>query len=437
MELPTRGGRRSPKPRSRLVLDEHLGKPGALSTLARVSVATRDKRECFSEIAKAAATLLRARAISVWVDGGTVLRGEGTFTTDPRRRRRPIILHDARHGDGLVGRVFWTRGPEYVLDVQSDRRWPDPDVVRTQGLHGLAALPLITDRVVGVLAIFFPDRRHFTADEKDVMTFLADQAAVAIDHARRVSALERRCRITDGVVDLLCAGRDADGRDQDLVQLARRDARAVSIKDTAPGAGTEASAGVAAFAVPLKSGTAVVGALGFVAAPERRFAPDIIELAERFAMGAVALLTPSVAGEARRLSGRAADDLGERAGGIVWEADAYSGRFTFVSRRAEPLTGYGIGEWRGDAEFWGRLVHPEDRAEAARRRAEAMREGTDFDLEYRILTKSGRAVRVRDSARAVRDATGTLRQWRGVMVELAVSVRMREAGEHLEQLPLL
>jgi PAS domain S-box-containing protein len=307
---------------------------------------------------------------------------------------------------------------------------------------------------------------------------------VAIDHARRVNALARRHRIAEGIVDLLCAAREASDRpadrivqaaasvlgaqrvtlyevdpasrelvllraggavradtdtvrEQDLVELAVRDARAVSVPDAAAGAGTDATAGVAAFAVPLKSGTAVVGALGFVAAPERRFAPDIIELAERFAMGAVALLTPSVAGEARRLSGRAADDLGERAGGIVWEADAYSGRFTFVSRRAEPLTGYGIGEWRGDAEFWGRLVHPEDRAEAARRRAEAMREGTDFDLEYRILTKSGRAVRVRDSARAVRDATGTLRQWRGVMVELAVSVRMREAGEHLEQLPLL
>ena len=488
MELPTRGGRRSPKPRSRLVLDEHLGKPGALSTLARVSVATRDKQECFSEIAKAAVTLLRARAVAVWVDAGTVLRAEGAFTTEPRRQRRPVVLHDARHGDGVVGRVFWTRGPEYVLDVQSDRRWPDHDVVRAQGLHGLAAFPLITDRVVGVLAIFFPDRRDFTADEKDVMAFLADQAAVAIDHARRVSALERRCRIADAVVDLVRGGRESDaddgadrivhaaasvldaprvalydvdpasghvvllrargavradaetGREQDLVEVAVRDARAVAVTDATRGAGTEARAGVTAFAVPLKSNTTVVGALGFVAAAEHSFDADTVELAERFAIGAATVLRASAAGETPRPSAGAMDDPGERPGGIVWEADARSGRFTFVSRRAEPLTGYGLAEWRGDAEFWRRLVHPDDRAEAARHRAEAMREGTDFDLEYRIVTKSGRAVLVRDSARAVRDAAGTLRQWRGVMVEVAertASVRMREAGEHVEQLPLL
>jgi PAS domain S-box-containing protein len=484
MELPTRGVRGSPKSRPRLLLDEHLGKPGALSTLARVSVATRDKRECFSEIAKAAATILRARAIAVWVDTGKVLRTEGTFTTDARRQRRPTAFGDVRHGDGMVGRVFWTRGAEYVLDVQTDRRWVDHDAVRTQGLHGLAALPLITDRVVGVLAILFPDRRDFTADEKDVMTFLADQAAVAIDHARRVRILERRAQVAEAVVELLCAAREGEDseraaerivhaaasllepqrvslyaveprsgdivllrargaasanaasvRELDLVELAVRDTRPTTAMDAAPangsGNGLDATRGISAFAVPIKHATTVVGALALVAAPDGGFDVHAIALAERLATGAAALLTPS----------RASNDLGEWPGGIVWEADASSGRFTFVSRRAEPLTGYPLAEWRGDAEFWRRLVHPEDRVQATRRRADAMREGTDFDLEYRIVTKSGREMHVRDSARAVRDARGTLRQWRGVIVELpaerTASVTIDEASGHVQQLPLL
>jgi PAS domain S-box-containing protein len=494
MELPTRGGRRSPKPRPRLLLDEHLGKPDALSTLARVSVATRDTRECFSEIAKAAATLLRARAIAVWVDTGKVLRSEGTFTTDARRQRRPTAFGDVRHGDGMVGRVFWTRGAEYVLDVQTDRRWVDHDAVRTQGLHGLAALPVITDRIVGVLAILFPDRRDFTADEKDVMTFLADQAAVALDHARRVRILERRAQVADGVVELLCAAREgeegeraanrivhaaasllepqrvslyevearsgdivllrargaasadaASVRELDLVELAVRDARPTTAMDAAPANGSanglEAARGIRAFAVPIKHASTVVGALALVAAPDGEFDVHAIALAERLATGAAALLSPSRAGEEPRRPTRASNDLGEWPGGIVWEADAGSGRFTFVSRRAEPLTGYPLAEWRGDAEFWRRLVHPEDRAQATRRRADAMREGTDFDLEYRIVTKSGREMHVRDSARAVRDARGTLRQWRGVIVELpaerTASVTIDEASEHVQQLPLL
>ncbi|HEY3066281.1 MAG TPA: GAF domain-containing protein [Methylomirabilota bacterium] len=497
MELPTRGGRRSPKSRSRLLLDEHLGKPGALSTLARVSVATRDKRECFSEIAKAAATLLRARAVAVWIDTGRILRSEGTFTTDVRRQRRPIAFGDVQHGDGMVGRVFWARGPEYVADVQTDRRWVDHHAVRAQGLHALAALPLITDRVVGVLAILFPDRRDFTADEKDVMTFLADQAAVAIEHARRVGIVERRGRVADAVVDLLCAAHGGDGgeraaerivhaaaslfepqrvsvyemdpasgdvvlvrargagsadaesvRELDLVELAVRNARpmmaatdAASGHASAAGSGPDAARGISALAVPIKTRSMVVGALALVAAPDREFDPGTIELAERLAIGAAALLTPSRTGEEPRRSARASDEPATWPGGIVWEADAGSGRFTFVSRRAEVLTGYPLAEWRRDADFWRRLVHPDDRLQAGRRRADAMRAGADFDLEYRIVTKSGREIHVRDSARAVRDARGMLRQWRGVMVELpverAASVTIDEAGEHVQQLPLL
>ena len=47
---------------------------------------------------------------------------------------------------------------------------------------------------------------------------------------------------------------------------------------------------------------------------------------------------------------------------VVWEMDAQTWRFTFVSERAERIFGYTLQEWYDDPTFWQeRLLHPEDR----------------------------------------------------------------------------
>src|SRR5829696_9034061 len=44
--------------------------------------------------------------------------------------------------------------------------------------------------------------------------------------------------------------------------------------------------------------------------------------------------------------------------GIVWEADAQTFQFTFVSEKAERLLGYPIAQWTSDPNFWRSHVHP-------------------------------------------------------------------------------
>src|SRR5690348_16512704 len=48
--------------------------------------------------------------------------------------------------------------------------------------------------------------------------------------------------------------------------------------------------------------------------------------------------------------------------GIVWEADADTFRFTFVSDKAERLLGYPSSNWIDDPSFWSEHIHPEDRS---------------------------------------------------------------------------
>jgi PAS domain-containing protein len=46
--------------------------------------------------------------------------------------------------------------------------------------------------------------------------------------------------------------------------------------------------------------------------------------------------------------------------GIVWEADADTFQFTFVSEQAERLLGYPVNDWLTPS-FWTDHVHPDDR----------------------------------------------------------------------------
>lgn len=103
---------------------------------------------------------------------------------------------------------------------------------------------------------------------------------------------------------------------------------------------------------------------------------------------------------------------------VVWERDARSGAFTYVSPQAERLLGYPPERWYGDPGFRAeRLVHPEDRERVARFDA-ASAEGDAARLDYRAVAADGRVVRLRDSVRAVPGDRGGPRLLRGMTVDV-------------------
>ena len=65
--------------------------------------------------------------------------------------------------------------------------------------------------------------------------------------------------------------------------------------------------------------------------------------------------------EAARIARQSLADLIGTIDGIVWEADATTFRFNFVSAQAERLLGYPISDWIDDPGFWAAHIHPVDR----------------------------------------------------------------------------
>ncbi|MCC2670424.1 MAG: diguanylate cyclase/phosphodiesterase with sensor(s), partial [Armatimonadetes bacterium] len=103
---------------------------------------------------------------------------------------------------------------------------------------------------------------------------------------------------------------------------------------------------------------------------------------------------------------------------IVWEAEADTWRFTFVSGRAEALLGYPVARWLHEPGFWSSLLHPDDRERAVRYCTEWTAAGEDHEFEYRAITASGRTVWLRDLVRVIPAEDGRPAQLRGVMLDI-------------------
>ena len=139
------------------------------------------------------------------------------------------------------------------------------------------------------------------------------------------------------------------------------------------------------------------------------------------------------AGEMERLQAQSALEASERRHRrlvesipvVVYEAELEEGvPDSFVSPGIEQLSGYTPSEWTRPPSRWLAAIHPHDRAGvlAALRRTRV--EDVPLHCEYRLRTKDGREIWVRDDAAVISRDERRLLQ--GVMVDIT-------AQRHLEQ----
>lgn len=128
----------------------------------------------------------------------------------------------------------------------------------------------------------------------------------------------------------------------------------------------------------------------------------------------------------RREVDRRLQDLVQEVDAIVWESDADTWRFSFVSKRAEAILGYPVERWVTEPDFWVAHIHPDDRARAVQLRRTATVEGRDHEFEYRAMAADGRAIWLRDIVQVVKDAEGRPRKLRGLMVDVTGLKRAEE-----------
>jgi PAS domain S-box-containing protein len=129
---------------------------------------------------------------------------------------------------------------------------------------------------------------------------------------------------------------------------------------------------------------------------------------------------------------RRARDLIAGIDGIVWEADAGSHAWLFVSARVTEILGYTPSEWLAHATFWADHLHTDDRERAVGEFIKSATHGTPFDVEYRIFAKDGATVWIRDLGHVVTDGEGRPALLRGLMVDVTLIKNLEEQRRDAE-----
>lgn len=105
----------------------------------------------------------------------------------------------------------------------------------------------------------------------------------------------------------------------------------------------------------------------------------------------------------------------------------------FTSRQIEPLLGYSVEDWANDKDLFVRTLHPEDRERVLAAHASAHATHDPLSLEYRLISRDGRTVSVRDEAVIVRDDAGSPLYLHGYLLDVT---RERETQEQLRTMAL-
>ncbi|QIN79351.1 EAL domain-containing protein [Rubrobacter marinus] len=102
----------------------------------------------------------------------------------------------------------------------------------------------------------------------------------------------------------------------------------------------------------------------------------------------------------------------------------------YISPQLHDLVGYTTEEYTSDPELWIRLLHPEDRERVLAEDNRTDETGEPFRMEYRMVSRNGRVVWVRDEAVIVRDEDGEPLHWRGVILDITESKTLENRLAH-------
>ncbi len=86
-------------------------------------------------------------------------------------------------GEGIAGRVAQENSPISVLDVKKDPRYISVKIAKKEKLCSLLSVPLsVRRKAIGVINCYTSSPRRFTKSEMDVLTTVANQAAITIEN---------------------------------------------------------------------------------------------------------------------------------------------------------------------------------------------------------------------------------------------------------------
>ncbi|HMZ07779.1 MAG TPA: PAS domain-containing protein [Anaerolineales bacterium] len=109
----------------------------------------------------------------------------------------------------------------------------------------------------------------------------------------------------------------------------------------------------------------------------------------------------------------------------------------YVSPQVEKMLGYSQAEMLTNPLLWFEIVHPDDRDLVNYENRITVEAGRPFELSYRLLTKKGEVIWVRDEAKLVKNDKGEPMYWLGVWTEITQHKLAEYAREETVELLMI
>jgi len=102
--------------------------------------------------------------------------------SDEYNKKLPLKI-----GEGIAGKVAKENRPIAVKDITKEKEYKYKNIAKKERLKSLLCVPMsVKGRVIGVLNCYTPNTHVFSETEKDVLTSIANQAAVAIENTELI-----------------------------------------------------------------------------------------------------------------------------------------------------------------------------------------------------------------------------------------------------------
>lgn len=144
--------------------------------------------DLFKLIVMVTARVTGVEICSLWlVDGNEnppLIRLKATQSFEPEYVRERVL----KLGEGVVGYVVSNRRPLMIDDVLANDRFKEKEMATKLGLVSMVSVPLMgkQNKVIGVLNAFTAEPHVFSETDINLLTAVANQAAVAIHNAELI-----------------------------------------------------------------------------------------------------------------------------------------------------------------------------------------------------------------------------------------------------------
>jgi two-component system sensor histidine kinase HydH len=135
------------------------------------------------------ANVMDSKVCSLWIldekDNTLKLKATQSISEEYLKERSLAM------GEGVVGYVASHNRPMAILDVLKNPLYKEKELAKREGLVSMLSVPMcIKNRVIGVINCYTSYPHSFTKDEEEMLTTVANQAAICIENSGLMETLE-------------------------------------------------------------------------------------------------------------------------------------------------------------------------------------------------------------------------------------------------------